>query len=195
MNKYKTININDMLMELGEEKTSMILSAFSCPQNTSIEEFIHKNAIPFAKQGLSITYLVFTKEKHYLAGIFSLAHKTMSVDIKEMSRTKAKRITRFATYDPKSEKYNISSFLIAQFGKNKSIPSESAIAGNDLMDLAMKVLKEMQYKIGGKIVYLDCEDIDKVLAFYQNNQNRFTVFAERVSKTDGKRYKQLMKFF
>jgi len=45
------------------------------------------------------------------------------------------------------------------------------------------------------IVYLDCENVVKVLDFYQNGCNRFKIFGERESDVDQKRYLQLLRFF
>lgn len=43
------------------------------------------------------------------------------------------------------------------------------VSGNELMDLTFEILKHVQYYAGGGVVYLDCEDIDKVLEFYQSD--------------------------
>ncbi len=56
-------------------------------------------------------------------------------------------------------------------------------------------IADVQYYVGGGVVYLDCENIDKVLAFYQSDYNRFKRFGERVSESEGKRYLQLLRFF
>ena len=62
------------------------------------------------------------------------------------------------------------------------------------MDLAFEILKHVQYYVGGGVVYLDCEDIDKVLRFYQSDYNRFKMFGERFAESEGKRYLQLLIF-
>lgn len=46
------------------------------------------------------------------------------------------------------------------------------------MDLTFELLKHVQYCVGGGVVYLDCEDVEKVLEFYQNDCNRFKIFGE-----------------
>jgi hypothetical protein len=81
--------------------------------------------------------------------------------------------------------------LVAQFGKNYSYEKGNAISGNDLMKLAFKVLENVQREIGGGIVYLECEDKPELLSFYQNENNRFTVFDERYSNEDKTKYIQL----
>ncbi|EOS71435.1 hypothetical protein C818_00679 [Lachnospiraceae bacterium MD308] len=59
---------------------------------------------------------------------------------------------RYATLDKDTNKYNISAFLIAQFG-------------NELMDLTFELLKHVQYCVGGGVVYSDCENVVKVESF------------------------------
>lgn len=62
------------------------------------------------------------------------------------------------------------------------------------MDLTFELLKHVQYCVGGGVVYLDCEDVAKVLNFYQNDCNRFKIFGERESEIEQKRYLQLLRF-
>jgi hypothetical protein len=88
----------------------------------------------------------------------------------------------------------ISAFLIAQFGKNHQYSNPVDFGGAELMDMTMSILKETQRKIGGGMVYLECEDKPKLLEFYQKDTNGFKVFDERISRTDGIRYIQMVRF-
>lgn len=78
MNRYRTINILDMIEAIGEESVNLILSDFSCPKNVEIETFIRKNAIEFAKRKMSVTHLV-VDEQGRLIVIFSLTHKAVKI--------------------------------------------------------------------------------------------------------------------
>ena len=40
MTGYKIVNLKLMVEELGEEKTKDLLSAFHCPQNEDVEDFL-----------------------------------------------------------------------------------------------------------------------------------------------------------
>lgn len=55
---------------------------------------------------------------------------------------------RYATLDKDTNRYNISAFLIAQFGKNNAVPEKYSITGNELMDLTFELLKHVQYCAG-----------------------------------------------
>ena len=82
--------------------------------------------------------------------------------------------------------------LIGQFGKNYAVDNGSRITGSELMTAAMDQLQEAQEKVGGTIVYLDCEADAKLIRFYEGQH--FTLFGERISDSDGKRYLQYLNF-
>lgn len=198
MNECIAVNIQDMLKAIGEEELLKLLSDFSCPLNKEVEDFICNKSLDFAKKKLSVTYLVMRKlenGKTVLAGIFTLAHKALEVTNVNISSTVRRKLSRYAQLDTESDKYSVSAFLIAQFGKNNNIPSEYVISGNELMDLAFEILKHIQYYVGGGVIYLDCENTEKVLNFYKSDYNRFRIFGERISEVDRKRYLQLLRFF
>jgi hypothetical protein len=188
MMEFETINILEMLDAYSETEVKKRLAEYSCPLNPEIERFVTENAIEFAKKKMSITYLV-VNPKGEIVAIFTLTHKAIELSNKELSNSKRKKISRYADLNSESDSYIVSAFLIAQFGKNYSY--ENAISGNDLMNLAMKALERVQREIGGGIVYLECEDKPELLGFYQNENNRFTIFDERYSKEDNTKYIQL----
>ena len=185
-------NILDMLDSIGEERVKAVLSDFACPKNNEIEDFLHKNAIEFAKRKMSVTYLVFNDEKQFV-GYFTLTHKHSSVNNDVLSNNSRKRLERQARYDETTNSYEVSAFLIAQFGKNYAYDSQ--ISGDRLMDYVFDVLYKIQHLIGGGIVFLECEDNEKLLEFYQSENNGFKKYGERFSDRDNKKYLQLLKFF
>ena len=198
MNDCIAVNIQDMLKAIGEEGLLRLLSDFSCPLNREVEDFVRNKSIDFAQRKLSITYLVIKKTneaRNILVGVYTVSHKAIEITNSNISNTTRKRLLRYAVLDKNTNKYNISAFLIAQFGKNNAVPEEHSITGNELMDLTFELLKHVQYCVGGGVVYLECEDVVKVLEFYQNDCNRFKIFGERESDVDRKKYLQLLRFF
>lgn len=195
------INILDSIDEIGLDETKELLTSFSTIRsygedslNEDIEIFLKKNAIQFAREKKSITYLVLDRNTYLLLGYFTLAHKTIEIPESVLSKTKKKRIERYARFNETLNAYPVSAFLIAQFGKNYALDEGERISGNDLMHLADKELYEIQHRIGSGVKYLDCLDNSKLIDFYQNKQ-QFQLFDERISEKDGKRYLQLVKFF
>ena len=61
------------------------------------------------------------------------------------------------------------------------------------MDVANDILVNIQRQIGGGIIYLDCEDIEKLKNFYVSEN--FQMFGERFSEEDNQKYLQYMRFF
>lgn len=170
-NQYKIINLNHLISELGEEESKKILSDFYCPKNKDVQEFINIKAIEFSKQGLAATHLVFMQieGKMKLLGYFSLANKIICIHKNSLSNKLRSRISKFATYDNDNNTYTLGAILIAQLGKNYKDNLNNLITGQDLLSIACNKVKEAQLDIGGKIVYLECEENDYLINFYKNN--------------------------
>lgn len=194
MSQYTTVNILDLVKGIGEDAVRCILSAFSCPKNQEIENFIRKNAVDFAKKKMSVTHLVID-DKGQVVAIFTLAHKAVCIQDAILSSSLRKKIHRYAQLDEETGSYMVSAFLIAQFGKNYAEKESGSLSGNTLMNTAMEVLEAVQYDVGGGVVYLECEDKPSLLSFYQNENNCFRVFGERYSPAEQTKYIQLLRFF
>ena len=79
--------------------------------------------------------------------------------------------------DEKSQTYTMSAYLIAQLGKNFADGRNNRITGAELLELAWSVIEEMQYMGGGMVVFLEANNDDKLLKYY--NDNRFSQFDTR----------------
>lgn len=171
MTGYKIANLKTMLEELGEEQTVELLSKFSCPLNADVEMFLHKKAIEFARQGFSQTHIVFASYKRNpeIAGYFTLANKSIAISRRKLSKTLLKRINRFAAFDQATRTNYLSMPLIAQLGKNYTGGMNKLISGDELLKLACDKVKQVQLDLGGKFVYLECEDKPKLIDFYSSN--------------------------
>ncbi|MBO6229124.1 MAG: GNAT family acetyltransferase [Ruminiclostridium sp.] len=194
MNNQSIINILDLLDSLGEDTVNAILSDFSCPKNPEIEDFLRKNAVEFAKRKMSITYLVFDENKRFTA-YFTLTHKSSLIPIDMLSKTSIRKLSMHAKLDEATNCYDVSAFLIAQFGKNFAVDDGNSVVGDRLMDAVFSILEEAQRLIGGGVIFLECEDNDKLLSFYQNDNNRFKLYSSRFSEREQKKYLQLLRFF
>ena len=160
--------------------------------NPDIEHFIRYNAIPFARQKISVSYIVGDEEDGAVLGYFTLAHKAVEMPANGLSNTVKKTMNRYAQLDRATNTYLVSGFLIAQFGKNYAVDDGKRIDGETLMDLANRELYDLQHRAGGGMVYLDCEPDAKLIHFYE--REGFRLFGERISDKDGKRYLQYMRF-
>lgn len=190
----QVINILDVLEYDGEENLKNRLATFSCPKNTEIDSFLKLNALNFAKRKLSITYLVFDENDGEILGYFTLAHKALEIKGDNMSNTARRRLSAHARLDVDSNSFTASAFLLAQIGKNYSIDKGKRITGNELIGFANDIMADIQHRIGGGIIYLDCEDKEHLKNFYII-QNHYKIFGERYSHTENVRYLQMIRFF
>lgn len=174
MTGYKIINLRVMLEELGEDSVREILSSFSCPLNKDVEQFMRRKAIDFAVQGWSQTHLVMAsyKQSPVLVGYFTLANKYISISAKmfqSRSSTLRRRIAKFATYNAEAKSYMLTAPLIAQLGKNYSDGYDKLITGDELLAFACEKISRVQYDLGDRFAYVECEDKPQLVEFYARN--------------------------
>lgn len=200
MSGYTQINLSDMIDTIGEDRTKAILADFSCPQNQDVELFLKEKAIEFMKQGLASTYLVFVsyRKSNKLVGYYSLSIKTINIKRNALSKTLQKRVSKFCQYNSALKIHTTSAPLIAQLGKNFKDGINNQISGDELLKMACDSVKFVQKIVGGKIAYLECEDIEKLKDFYFTNG--FVEFGKRPLDGDedyirGKYLVQMLKYF
>lgn len=199
MNEYVKIPLSRLIDNIGEEKAIAILSDFSCPVNSDIEYFLRSKAIEFEKQGLSATHLVFLSQRsqNILIGYYTLTTKAFNITEAAISKNLSKRISKFATYDKELNSYFLPAPLLAQLGKNFNNEYNRLITGDELLKMAVDDVKLIQQMMGGKILYLECENKSKLLEFYENNG--FVRFADRKldrdeSNIDSKYLVQMLRY-
>jgi hypothetical protein len=171
MQGYVSANLKSIIDEVGESAAKALLSNFTCPQNKDVENFLKHKAIEFAKQSIATTYLVFGSYKgnNVLIGYFTLANKFVAIYKEGLSSTYRRRISKFCQFDRDIKRYTLAAPLIAQLGKNFYNGYNELITGDELLKMACDKVKESQVIIGGKVVYLECEDKEKLTGFYASN--------------------------
>jgi hypothetical protein len=182
--KYIVINIRRYLgsdnPQLGENRLLQVLSGFSCPKNPDVEHFLKSNSIEFTKKNQSVTYLVFLSSTMELVGYFTLALKPLTVRGETVSNTVKRKLLRVSELDEQSQTYTMSAYLIAQLGKNFSSGVETKVTGAELLELAWSEIEKMQYMGGGMVTFLEADNKERLLSFYQTN--RFQPFDIRQTK-------------
>ena len=200
INEVTVFNIREYLSyadvnNLGEEELRQILSEFFCDKNLDVERFLKEQAIEFTKKNQSVTYLVFSNDDAQLVGYFTLAIKPISVNADAFSNTMKRKIARVSELDEENGTYTFSAYLIAQLGKNYNAGANERITGEQLLQAAVDTIKELQYMVGGMVVFLEAEDKDKLLYFYQqeNGFKKFDVRQTNSRKKDSHSLVQLLK--
>ncbi|SDZ15220.1 hypothetical protein [Tindallia californiensis] len=198
---YNLVSLSNMISQIGEDRTKSILLNFYCPLNEDVEYFIRHKAIEFSKQDLSKTHLVVTSYQGnpVLIAYFTLSAKTILIPKKVLSNRLQKRINKFATYSTELQRYLISAPLIAQLGKNYQNGYNQLITGDELLKITCDKVQEVQDVIGCKIAYLECEDSQSLIDFYE--RNGFVIFGKRnldrdeSERINGKYLIQMLRYF
>lgn len=169
--------------DLGEEALRELLSEFSCNINPDVENFLKNQSIEFTKKNQSVSYLVFDNEDKSLLGYFTIAIKPISVKADSFSNTMKRKIARVSEFDEDNGTYLLSAYLIAQLGKNFTNGTNEKIGGEQLLQVAVDTIKELQYMAGGMVVFLEAENDDKLMHFYEV-ENGFKRFDTKEVKSD-----------
>lgn len=155
------------------------MNNFSCPLNADVEDFIRNKAIEFSRQRLASVWLVLAsyKDEWVPTGYFALAQKYTHVELKSLNSKLRQRMRRFVTLDRSLNKYLLVAPLIGQLGKNFTNNYNKLITGDELLKIACDTVAEGQRIFGGRIVYLECEDVPSLIKFYE--RNGFVRFGQR----------------
>ncbi len=181
---YNVISLEDMYKSMDIENVKEILNQFECSLNKDVEFFIKEKAIEFLKLGISKTFLVTAsyKEKQVIVGYFALTDKVTKIKKNALSKTLSRRIKRFSRNEDIKNYYIVSLPLIGQLGKNFANNYNELISGDVLLKLACDKVKEAQQILGGKFVFIECEDKPKLRDFYESNG--FVCFDKRNLEKD-----------
>ena len=180
--KYYGVNIREHFLQGSHSNITALqnsIASFSCPRNPDVEHFLKTSAVEFTKKSQSVTYLALSVEDLGLLGYFSIAVKPLTISADKISRTFAKRLERVSKLDEAAQTYTTAAYLIAQLGKNYTDGANEKISGDDLLDLAWNVVKDLQYAAGGIVAFVEAEEHEKLLDFYQ--RNHFWVSDKRLS--------------
>lgn len=171
-NNFIVLNIREYLenedKRLGEDKLVQLLSGFSCPLNMDVERFLKQQAIEFAKKHQAVTYLVLSLEDAELLGYFSITIKPLVVKAEPFSNTARRKLARFSEIDKSVQTYNLAAYLIAQLGKNFNDKAKGRITGQELLEAAIRQTQILQYQAGGMVAFVETDNNEKLLSFYEN---------------------------
>jgi len=193
--KFMFVNIREYLAEgdndkVGEPELLRMISDFSCPKNPDVEHFLKSSSMDFTRKNQSVTYLVLDMDDGALVGYFTIALKPLTVRDETVSNTVKRKIKRISEFDEQTKTYTMSAYLIAQIGKNYTNDACKRITGPELLELAWSVIENMQYMGGGMVVFLEANNEEKLLSFYQDN--KFRQFDTRLTASDPENQHELI---
>lgn len=178
---FVQINLSDLLDQLGEDEVKVILSSFSCPLNVDVEKFLKTKAIEFSKRGFSKTHLIYwtteDETEREFVGYYTIASKFITIQRSVVNSKEARKLREHGIFDTKANEYTVAAPLIAQLGKNYTKGNDSLIRGREILQMAMEKVKKVQNEVGGRFVYLECEEKPELIEFYESNC--FKLFGKR----------------
>lgn len=194
---FLILNIREYLRQgqSGEDLLQQVFSSFSCDKNSDVERFLLEQSINFTKKNQSVTYVVLTPEEGQIIGYFTITIKPITVNGDNFSNTIKKKIARVSEQDEESGNYSLSAYLIAQLGKNFKDGANKKISGDQLLGLAIEKIKELQYMVGGMVIFLEAENDEKLIHFYEdkNGFKRFDTKEIKAGTEDAHTLVQLLK--
>lgn len=190
LNDVIVFNIREFLSatdnkDFGEDELRHILSDFLCDKNPDVEFFLKERSIDFTRKNQSVTYLVFSNDDASLVGYFTLTIKPITVNADRFSNTVKRKIARVSDLNETNGTYTMSAYLIAQLGKNYKDGADKKITGSQLLNAAIETIKELQRMAGGMVIFLEAEDNEKLMQFYEK-ENGFKKFDIRETRGNHK---------
>ena len=148
-----------------------------CCRDKDVEDFLKLKAFDFDNRNKSRTYLVYEGEE--LVAYFTLSIHAL-VFGESTSKTAIKKIDGYS-----NEVGAVGLILIGQLGKDINLGIN--INGSELLELCFKAIKQVQNVAGGRYVMLECQDIPKLVEFYEGNGFKF------LQKDEKDKYLQLVR--
>ena len=183
--------LTEIERNLGVDALAEMLSRFSCPLNSDIEDYLKnpKRAMNSSLMSSSVTYLALDKQTGDLLGYFTLMMKAYSVEAKQLSSKNRRLVERFGEVN-ENGKFIAPVYLIGQLGKNYAIPEGRRVSGEELLRLALGLFRGTKKVLGGKLVMVEREaNRPKLLEFY--NKNGFKSWTRRINEKDGVEFDQM----
>jgi len=165
------IQLEKFLEMASEEKVSEVISIFKCEKDIDIENFIKDKAIQFEKKSKSRTSLIMCEEalaskQFKVLGYFSVAMQTLKIP-EGTSQSQIRKLDGLYAKRGGDTIVDIPAFLIGQLGKNSLYKDN--ISGDVILEYAISSICKAQEYVGGRIVFIECQDNPKLIDFYSNN--------------------------
>ena len=87
---------------------------------------------------------------------------------RNISNTIKRKLARCSEIDKDEQTYSLAAYLIAQLGKNFSDRAKGRVTGQELLEAAIRQTQLLQYQAGGMVAFVEADNKDKLLSFYEN---------------------------
>lgn len=135
-----------------------------------VENFLREKAIIFEKKSKSRTYLIVNEEVLAEGNFDILAYFTLGLKVLKISNSISKTLIKKLDGLYKNIQ-ETPVYLIGQLGKNDAV--ENYIAGEEIIEYALSIISKSFQYVGGRIILVECNDDEKLLTFYKENNFLF----------------------
>jgi len=157
------ISIQEVIQRKEEQQFINASKKFIC-QDKDVEKFLKEKALDFDKRNRSRTYLLIDSDNDdeiLILGYYTITMKNLPFN-ETVSKSMIKRIDGYSNNINSAE-----SVLIGQLGKDYNHRNE--LSGVALLNHAMNTVYSIQKLAAGRIVFLECDDNEKIISFYKDN--------------------------
>ena len=147
------------------------ISSFSCPKNQELEEFLKKSAFLYEEIAKSRTYLLIDEDSLgsplSILAYFSIGMKTLIIP-EDLSARQLRQLDGYSDKMYRRRITNLPVYLIGQLAKNDKFAFD--VTGDEIIQAAISVIKELQNGLGGRLIAVDCKPVKALHDFYERNQ-------------------------
>jgi hypothetical protein len=130
---------------------------FKCSKDLDVENFLHNKAVIYDFSHQTRTYICY--DKGFIAGYFTLTTKNL-----DLTDAIPKNYRKKLTYGH-TKTNSISAYLLAQMGKDDRCSVKNV--GRLMLTISQETVKSVQSKIGGRVMYLECKNNEKLKKLYE----------------------------
>lgn len=138
---------------------------FNCPKNPDVENFIKNTAERYDKYDNSKTHLILDADnlQNGILAYYTLSSKEiiLSNDL-FISKTKIGNLHGISRTTK-----SLKGFLLGQIGKNHFLGNPINL--ESIFEEIYTMVNESRKNVGGRLLFLECEDNEKLINLYKNN--------------------------
>ena len=140
-------------------------ASFIC-RDKGVEDFLKSKALEFDRRNVARTYLIYDAAEYEADNFVILAYFTLAPKPIVFSKTTSKRLIKDIDGFSKNA-VSVGAIIIGQLGKDERVGAK--ITGVEIINSIMSLAFQVNELIGGRVVFLECQDSDRLIDFYKRN--------------------------
>lgn len=156
MTDYVLLKLSALIPVYGENILNNMFAEYESAHQSSVDDFLSKNAIMMEKKGECRTYLAINPDDFNIIGFFSIGVRCLEIpDDCSLSKNMLKKLNR-------SEEKVAQAYLLGQLSRAEGYKG----LGKILIDEALGKVREAYDIVGCRFIRIDC--IDKLIGYYED---------------------------